>query len=252
MPRFDGKVALVTGGGTGIGQAAAIRFAAAGAKVVIANRNEKTGQDTVDRIKAAGGAAIFHQTDVAQEEQVVALIRRAVDEFGRVDVAFNNAGVEGATAVTHEDTKENYDLIFDVNVRGVFYSMKHEIAHMLEHGGGSIVNNGSIAGLIGFPTHGLYVASKHAVLGLTKSAALEYAQQGIRVNAVNPGAIETDMVLRFTDSQKEQLEQLASMHPIGRLGRADEIATAVVWVASDEASFVTGQGITVDGGFTAI
>lgn len=256
MSRFSNKVVIVTGGGSGIGQATALKFAAEGASVVIGNRNEKAGQETVKQIKEAGGKASFVRTDVTQEANVKKLIDHAISEYGRLDYAFNNAGTEGDTATTTEDTEKNFHRIFDVNVKGLWLSMKYEIGHMLKNGGGAIVNTASIAGLIGFPQHGMYVASKHAVLGLTKSAALEYGAQGIRINAVSPGSIKTEMLDRFAgetqEEQQQTMEYLKSLHPIGRLGEPKEIAGAVLWLCSEEASFVLGQSVTVDGGFTAI
>lgn len=252
MGKFDGKVVLITGGGSGIGRASALKFAAEGATVVIGNRNTETGQQTVQLIEAAGGKASFLKTDVSKAEDVKALVDFAVQTFGGLHVALNNAGVEGATASLVDETEENYNFIFDVNVKGLWLSMKYELQHMLQQGGGSIVNTASIAGAIGFPQHGFYDASKHAVLGLTRTAALEYAHQGIRVNAVCPGAIETEMLERFAGSQLETIDYIRSLHPIGRLGKPEEIANAVVWLSSEEASFVLGQGVFVDGGFTAI
>ncbi len=256
MSRFSNKVVIVTGGGSGIGKATALKFASEGASVVIGNRNEKAGQETIKQIKEADGKASFVRTDVTREADVKQLIDHAIAEYGRLDYAFNNAGTEGDTATTTEDTEENFNRIFDVNVKGLWLCMKYEIEHMLKNGGGAIVNTSSIAGLIGFPQHGLYTASKHAVLGLTKSAALEYGAQGIRINAVSPGAIETEMLDRFAGETKEEQQQtkdyLKSLHPIGRLGEPKEIAGAVLWLCSEEASFMLGQSITVDGGFTAI
>ncbi len=251
MKRFDGKVALVTGGGTGIGKAAALRFASEGAAVVIGNRNVEAGEGVVNEIKSGGGKASFLRTDVTKEDNVKALVEHAVSTFGGLHAAFNNAGVEDQAATLTEASDDQFDLMMNVNVRGVIYSMKHEIPVMLAHGGGAIVNNSSIAGLIGFPQHGLYVASKHAVMGLTKTAALEFGAQGVRVNAVCPGAIQTDMIDRFADNP-EMREQMLSMHPIGRFGKPEEIASTVVWLCSEDAAFVLGQGVTVDGGFTAI
>ncbi|MDJ0747132.1 MAG: SDR family oxidoreductase [Xenococcaceae cyanobacterium MO_167.B27] len=252
MSRFEGKVALVTGGGSGIGRATALKFASEGASVVIGNRNEKAGQETVDLIQQAGGKASFYQTDVTKLDNVQNLIKYTVDSYGGLHAAFNNAGVEDPEAMTPDQTEDTFDLVMNVNVKGVWYSMKCEIEHMLANGGGAIVNNSSIAGLIGYPGHAPYVASKHAVLGLTKTAALEYAKQGIRINAVCPGGIETPLLDSFTSNDNATREYIKSLHPIGRLGKPDEIADAVVWLCSDEASFVLGQGITIDGGFTAI
>ncbi len=252
MNRFVGKVALVTGGGSGIGRATALKFASEGAAVVIGNRNEKAGQETVDLIEKAGGKASFQQTDVTKLENVQNLIKYTVDTYGGLHAAFNNAGVEDPQAMTPDQKEDTFDLVMRVNVKAVWYCMKCEIEHMLANGGGAIVNTSSIAGVIGFPGHGPYVASKHAVLGLTKTAALEYAKQGIRVNAVCPGAIETQLLDGFTGGDSSIREYMESLHPIGRLGKPAEIADAVVWLCSNEASFVLGQGITVDGGFTAI
>jgi len=256
MKRFENKVVLVTGGATGIGLATAERFAEEGGKVVIASRNESTGQRAAEAIKNSGGEATFIRTDVTREAQIEALIQKTVATYGRLDAAFNNSGTEGKPCAIAEDTEENYYQTFDVNVKGLWLCMKHEIKYMQQNGGGSIVNNASIAGLIGFPGLGLYAASKHAVLGLTKSAALENGALGIRVNAVSPALIETDMAERFLaaepDKREENIAYLKSMHPIGRFGKPHEIASAVAWLCSDDASFVLGQSLTVDGGFTAI
>lgn len=252
MNLFTDKVVLVTGGGSGIGRATALQFTAEGASVVIGNRNEKAGQETVDLIDKAGGKASFYRTDVTKVDDVKNLIKYTVDTYGGLHAAFNNAGVEDPQAMTPDQTEDTFDLVMNVNVKGVWYSMKYEIEHMLANGGGAIVNTSSVAGLIGFPGHAPYVASKHAVLGLTKTAALEYAKQGIRVNAVCPGAIETRMLEDFTQGDTATREYMESLHPIGRLGKPEEIANAVVWLCSERASFVLGQGITLDGGFTAI
>lgn len=256
MERLKDKVALVTGGGGGIGRAACIRLASEGAAVAIGNRNADAGNETVKMIEDAGGRASFLRTDVAKEDDVKALVDHAVSTYGGLHVAFNNAGVEGDTATAAEETEDNYRFIFDINVLGVALCMKHQLAHMLNNGGGSIINNASIAGHIGFPQHGMYVASKHAVLGLTKTAALECAALGVRVNAVSPGGIETDMLDRFTgdavEEKQQMVDMMTSMHPIKRLGKPEEIAHAVAWLASEDASFVVGQSILVDGGFTAI
>ena len=254
MKRFGDKVVVVTGGGSGIGQATAIQFASEGAKVVIGNRDERNGQETVKQINDAGGNASFIQTDVTKEADVKRLINHAISRYGGLHAAFNNAGTEGDTATIAEDTEKNFDRVFDVNVKGLWLSMKYEIEYMLNHGGGSIVNNSSVTGLIGIAQHGMYTASKHAVLGLTKSAALEYGAQGIRINAVSPGTIKTPMLDRFvgkTQEQQQVIEYLKSMHPIGRIGEPKEIAGAVLWLCSEDASFMLGQSVTVDGGFTA-
>jgi len=256
MKRYENKVVLITGGATGIGLATARRFAQEGAKVVIASRNEAAGQQAVADIRTSGGEATFIQTDVTQEDQIEALIEQTTANYGRIDAAFNNSGTEGMPSPLVDDNEENYQKIFEVNVKGLWLSMKHQLKHMQQHGAGSIVNNASIAGLIGFPGLGLYTASKHAVLGLTKAAALENAALGIRVNAVSPAMIETDMAERVLSAQpgnkEDTIASVKSMHPIGRFGKPEEIASAVTWLCSDDASFVVGQSLTVDGGFTAI
>ena len=252
MSHFEGKVALVTGGGSGIGRATALKFAAEGASVVIGNRNERAGQETVSLIEQAGGKASFYQTDVTKLENVRDLIQYTVDTYGGLNAAFNNAGVEDPQAMTPDQTDKAFELVINVNVKGVWYSMKCELEYMVANGGGAIVNTSSIAGLIGYPGHAPYTASKHAVIGLTKTAALEYAKQGIRVNAVCPGATETALLKDLAAGDSATIEYMKSLHPIGRLGKPEEIANTVVWLCSDEASFILGQGITVDGGFTAI
>jgi NAD(P)-dependent dehydrogenase (short-subunit alcohol dehydrogenase family) len=224
--------------------------------VIIAGRNAGAGEQAVAAIEKSGGVATYIQADVSKEAEVGALMQKIVDAHGRIDAAFNNAGTEGHMSPLADDQEDNYQHVFDVNVKGLWLCMKHEIRHMQQNGGGAIVNNASVAGLIGFPGLGLYSASKHAVLGLTKSAALENGALGIRVNAVSPALIETDMAARLLAANPEQQEEMASkmksMHPIGRFGQPEEIASAVVWLCSQEASFVLGQSLTVDGGFTAI
>ena len=245
------KVALVTGGTSGIGRETAIQFARAGARVVVAGRREQEGSVTVNEIQAAGGDGYFVQTDVTQEDQVKRLVDETVQRYGRLDIAFNNAGVEHGGPI-NEFTADDYRHVFDINVLGVFLSQKYEIPAMVKSGGGVIINTSSILGHIAMPGSAIYNASKHAVEGITKTTALELAQQGIRVNAVAPGAIATDMIDRFAGEEgAEGRKQLELMHPMGRLGQAKEIAAAVLYLASDAASFTTGISLPVDGGFLA-
>jgi NAD(P)-dependent dehydrogenase (short-subunit alcohol dehydrogenase family) len=250
MKTLTDKIALVTGGTSGIGRAAAIALARAGATVVVSGRRAAEGEETLRLVKAAGGNGIVVPADVSKPADVKNLVDAVMRAYGRLDIAFNNAGVESRViAPTAEQDDDDFDAVFAINVKGVYLAMKHEIAAMLKGGGGAIVNTSSVAGVIGLAGAGPYVASKHAVIGLTKNAALEYARQGVRVNAVAPGAIETPMLDRFTESVPR--EMLTSLHPIGRLGKPEEIADAMVWLVSPQASFVTGQTILVDGGFTA-
>jgi len=251
MKKFENKVTLVTGGTSGIGRATAFAFAREGARVVVSGRREKEGAETVELIRGAGGNAIFVQADVTEEDEVVELIKWTVETFGRLDVAFNNAGAIGVRGPLAETTTDSYQRVFDVNVKGVFFSMKHEIRQMLKQGGGVIVNNASIVGLIGVRKWALYVASKHAVLGLTKAAALEVAGQNIRVNAISPGAIHTDILDNFIGGRDDVKTRLVSKYPLGRVGRLEEITEVTLFLSSDDASFITGQNLTVDGGFTA-
>ncbi len=250
MADFDGKVALVTGGGTGIGQATAIAFAREGANVVIGNRNSEAGEAVVKTIQDNGGQASFLRTDVSLEDDVKALIEHAVATYGRLDVAFNNAGIGGAAGPLADQTSDNFDAIMGINVKGVWMSMKYEIREMLKTGGGAIVNNSSVGGLVGFASVGIYSASKHAVMGLTKSAALEYSAHGVRVNAVNPAVIRTPMAEGLAKMRKGKPDDFAAVHPIGRIGEPEEVAEAVLWLCSDKASFVTGTAMCVDGGYT--
>jgi NAD(P)-dependent dehydrogenase (short-subunit alcohol dehydrogenase family) len=245
------KVALITGGTTGIGRDTAVLFAKHGAKVVISGRREAEGKETVALAKAAGGEAIFVQSDVSKSADVQALVKKTVDTFGRLDIAFNNAGIEGVWVPLVDQTEENWDQVHNINLKGVWLSLKYEIQQMLKQGGGgAIVNMSSVAGLIGAPGAGVYIASKHGVLGLTKTAALEYASKGIRVNAVCPAVIETAMAERAFGAPDVNKRMIA-MHPLGRFGKTIEIAEAVLWMCSDKSSFMTGHEIVLDGGMLA-
>ena len=245
---LNGKVALVTGGGSGIGYATALALAKHGATVVIGNRRVEAGQKAAADIQAVGGTAIFQQTDVTQAEQVQLLVDLAVSEFGRLDIAFNNAGGFGPVAPLGQQADADFDRIFEVNVKGVFLCMKAQIGQMQKQGSGVIINNASTTGIRNM-THGvsLYAASKSAVISFTKSAAIEYAQQGLRINAVVPGRIDTDMLR----SASQDVSRFAADLPMRRVGQPKEVADAVVWLASDHASFVTGHLLAVDGGFLA-
>ena len=247
----EGKVALVTGAGSGIGRATALVFAREGAKVVVADIVAEGGQETVQQIEVAGGEAIFVKADVSQAADVETLITQTVETYGRLDCAFNNAGIEGGMKLTIDCTKEEFDRTIAVNLTGVWLCMKYEIQQMLSQGSGAIVNTASAAGLVGFPSLPDYVASKHGVVGLTKTAALEYAKSGIRVNAVCPGVIQTPMVERGAQLSPGFDELALSMEPVGRFGQPSEIGEAVVWLCSDAASFVTGHPMVVDGGLVA-
>jgi len=250
--RVSGKVALITGGGSGIGRATAIAFAREGAKVSIADYNRTGGEETVRMIKSAGGEASFIEANVAIAKQVEAMVARTVETYGRLDCAFNNAGIEGEMGGNlAECSEENWGRIIAINLTGVFLCMKYEIPQMLKNGGGSIVNTASAAGLIGLPGGTAYVASKHGVAGLTKSAALEYAKSGIRINAVCPGFIRTAMTERVMDRGTISEDAMISAEPIGRIGKPEEIANVVLFLCSDDASFVTGLPMPVDGGYVA-
>ncbi len=246
---FTNKVALVTGGTSGIGKATAIALAAAGAKVVLSGRREPEGNAVVAEITAAGDTASFFKADASVESEIAALVAFTVEKYGRLDLAFNNAGVELAAPVS-DATYADYQRVFDLNVWGVLASMKHEIPALLAAGGGAIVNTSSALGLIGMPGVSIYTASKHAVEGLSKAAALEVAKQKIRVNTVAPAVIETEMFNRFADSS-EKREYMAAMHPVGHFGQPDDIARAVLYLLDPANTFLTGTHLVVDGGLTA-
>jgi NAD(P)-dependent dehydrogenase (short-subunit alcohol dehydrogenase family) len=248
MPSLGDKVGIVTGGGSGIGRATALAMAHAGATLVIGNRNSKQGEETIAAIRQGGGRGVFQPTDVTKPADVQALVARAVQEFGRLDLAFNNAGTDGQQVPLHEQDIDKASFLFDVNIKGVFLCMKFEIDQMLKTGGGAIVNTSSIFGLNGYPGWSLYSATKHAVTGMTKSAALDYAKRNVRVNAVGPGPIETPLLAKGTGGDPHSY---ASFVPMGRIGQPDEIADAVVWLLSDEARFVTGHTLPVDGGVSS-
>ncbi len=249
----EGKVALVTGAASGIGAAAAEVFAEKGARVVVSDIAEDGGMATVESIKNAGGEAVFHRCDVTDPEQVQNLIQTTVDTYGRLDAAFNNAGIEGEAATTPNCSLENFDLNVDVNLKGVFLCMKYQINQFLKQGsGGAIVNTASVAGLVAAKGVPAYVAAKHGVVGLTKTAAVEFAKKNIRVNAVCPGGIRTQMLERAIEDKPWVEKQLLRLQPIGRLGEPKEVGRVVVFLCSDEASFVTGHAMPVDGGCVAI
>jgi NAD(P)-dependent dehydrogenase (short-subunit alcohol dehydrogenase family) len=250
---FDGKVALVTGGSTGIGRATALAFAERGADVIVADVNDEKAEETVAQIRDEGVESLYVRTDVSSTEEVDDLFDTIESEWVGLDYAFNNAGIEGEQAPTGECSLENWKQVLDVNLDGVFYCLRKEIGMMLEEGEGegAIVNMSSVAGLRGFPGLPAYVASKHGVVGLTKAAALEYAETGLRINAVCPGVIDTEMIDRVTHGDPDVERQYVAMEPVGRMGEPEEVADSVLWLCSDEASFVQGETLAVDGGFLA-
>jgi len=248
---LEGKVGLVTGGTSGIGRETALLFAKAGVKVVVAGRREREGNETIELVRAAGGEGLFQKADVSKASEVEALIQKAVERFGRLDLAFNNAGIEGVWVPIIRQSEEDWDRTININLKGVWLCLKYEIKQMLKQGGGgSIVNMASVTGLVGGAGAAAYSASKHGVVGLTKSAALETARSGIRINAVCPAVIETPMGERLFGAPAVH-KSVVGLHPIGRFGRPAEIAEAVVWMCSDRASFMTGQSLILDGGFLA-
>jgi NAD(P)-dependent dehydrogenase (short-subunit alcohol dehydrogenase family) len=251
MRRFEGKVALVTGGGSGIGRATSLAFANEGAKVVIDDINVEGGEETLRLIKSTGGEAIFVKADVSKGAEVEAMVEKTIDTYGRLDCAFNNAGIGEPLKRVAKTTEDNWDRVMATNLKGVYLCMKYEVPHMLKQKKGAIVNTSSLAGLKGLSGQAAYVASKHGVVGLTKSAAVEYATLGIRINAICPGVIDTPLIAPNMKDRPHVEKGYIDMEPIGRLGKPEEIASAVLWLCSDEASFVVGSVFSVDGGVVA-
>ncbi len=251
MERLQGKVAIVTGGGSGIGRAAALAFAGEGASVVAVDVVVEGAEETVGLIREAGGQAIFVKTDVSQAEGVKAMVDRTIESFGRLDCAFNNAGISGGYVSLSRCPEDSWDRMIAINLKGVFLCMKYELPKMLKSGGGSIVNTSSIAGMVGDGGHPAYAASKHGVIGLTRTAAIQYAKAGIRVNAVCPGVIRTPMTEQLFTESPELKSLMVSQQPMDRLAEAEEVARVVVWLCTDEASFITGHPLPIDGGYLA-
>lgn len=250
MALFDGKVALVTGGSSGIGQAACYLYAREGARVVVSDIDEEQGGETVRTIRDRKGEAIFVRADVSRPEDCQAMVTAAVEKYGRLDIAFNNAGIGGEANLTAEYSLEGWQKVIAVNLSSVFYSMKYEIPAMLKNRGGAIVNMASILGRVAFQNSPAYVAAKHGVVGLSKNAAVEYARQGLRINSVGPGFIRTPLIAGLEEDAQIR-DHLISLHPIGRLGESEEVAELVIWLSSDKASFVTGAYYAIDGGYLA-
>ncbi|MFY0640024.1 MAG: SDR family oxidoreductase [Bermanella sp.] len=252
MQNFTDKVAMITGASAGIGKATAIAFAKNGAKVVVADINQQDGEAVVNEITQAGGTAMFVPCDVTNDQQVMSLVDATLEAYGKLDIAFNNAGIEIEQSKLADGEESVFDKIMDVNVKGVWRCMKYQIPAMLKNGSGSIVNTASVAGLGAAPKMAIYSASKHAVIGLTKSAAVEYGKKGIRVNAVCPAVIDTEMFRRAAEADPRKAEFVAGMHPVGRIGKVEEIAEAVMYLCSGNSGFTTGIALPVDGGHTAV
>jgi NAD(P)-dependent dehydrogenase (short-subunit alcohol dehydrogenase family) len=248
MAEFEGQVALVTGAASGIGRSTALLYALQGAKVIVSDVTKAGGQETVQLIHDAGGEAMFIGADVSNPVDCEALIRQTIDAYGRLDVAFNNAGIGGDSALTADYGIEAWQKVININLSGVFYCMKYEIQAMLQGGHGAIVNMSSILGQVGFPTAAAYVAAKHGVVGLTQTAAAEYAAAGIRINVVGPAFIHTPLISGLEEDEASRT-MLIGLHPIGRLGMPEEVAELVVWLSSDKASFMVGAYVPVDGGY---
>jgi len=250
MPLLDGKVALVTGGGSGIGQAACHLYAREGAKVVVSDVDEKGGNDTCRAIEKLNGEAIFVRADVSKPRDCQAMVDTSLEKYGRLDIAFNNAGIGGEANLTGDYSVEGWEKVLGINLSGMFYCMRYEIPAMLKSGGGAIVNMASILGQVAFEKSPAYVAAKHGVIGLTRTAAVEYAKQGIRINAVGPAFIRTPLISAL-EQDTQIRDYLVSLHPIGRLGESEEVAELVIWLSSEKASFVLGAYYEVDGGYLA-
>lgn len=251
MARLDGKVAVITGAASGMGRATALLFAAEGARLVLADVNDDGGRETVELVAKAGGSAAFRRTDVSREPEVQALVEAAVREHGRLDVIFNNAGVEGPSTRLTEHSLEDFQTVLAVNLTGVFLGIKHALAVMVPQQAGSIISTASVAGMVGWNGAAAYSASKAAVINLTRTAAIENARYNVRANCICPGVIRTAMVERITHGTEESLERLRRMQPLPRVGEAEDIARMALFLASDESTFVTGAAMVVDGGYTA-
>jgi len=251
MGRLDGKIAVITGAGAGMGRAAALLFAAEGAALVLADIDATAGNETVDAVRGAGGTALFHATDVAQEQQVEALVQAAVREHGRLDVIYNNAGIEGPSARLENHTLADWRRVIDVNLTGVFLGMKYALPVMARQRSGSVISTASVAGMSGWSGAAAYGSTKAAVINLTRIAAVENARYGVRVNCICPGVIQTAMVERITGGSPESLERLKKMQPMPRIGQPEDVARMALYLASDDSAFVTGAAMVVDGGYVA-